>query len=125
MTRSIHTNFLKDTTNLGDIGNEMIRYLIWKSFAVSERIEEEAGKKMVKRIPRKKAEGASKVSMSTCKHEGCHTYEVQGTEYTTPEGRRVKVVLIKCWCCKKVIGTRPELIAAMPLDVVPYHPLIP
>jgi len=89
---------------------------------VSERIEEEAGKKSVKRILRKKAEGASKVSMSTCKHEGCHTYEVQGTEYTTPEGRRVKVVLIKCWCCKKVIGARPELISAMP---VPYHPLIP
>jgi len=28
---------------------------IWKSFAVSERIEEEAGKKIVKRIPGKKA----------------------------------------------------------------------
>jgi len=28
---------------------------IRKSFAVSERIEEEAGKKIVKRIPRKKA----------------------------------------------------------------------
>src|SRR6266704_212454 len=60
--------------------------------------------------------------MSTCKHEGCHNYEVQGTEYTTPEGRRVKVGLIKCWCCKKVIGARPELISAMP---VPYHPMIP
>jgi len=30
------------------------RSIIWKSFAVSERIEEEAGKKIVKRIPRKK-----------------------------------------------------------------------
>jgi hypothetical protein len=28
---------------------------IWKSFAVSERVEEEAGKKIVKRILRKKA----------------------------------------------------------------------
>lgn len=65
------------------------------------------------------------VSMYRCKHEGCHRYEVEGAEYTTPEGRRVKVVLIKCWCCKKVIGARPELISAMPQDVVPYHPLIP
>ena len=36
-------------------GRYTVFIAIWKSFAVSERIEEEAGKKIVKRIPRKKA----------------------------------------------------------------------